>query len=303
MGRQRDQRQARRARALLLVRADQACGLEAVHLRHLDVHEHDVEGAREHRGHRLPPVVHERGAMSLALEEAQHQRSVHEVVLGDEDIQRPQLRREIERLPPGRRGARQAERSSGGLREGRGERERGAGAGLALDPELAAHQRDELRRDRQPEPRPAVLPRGRAVGLRERLEDELLLVLRDADAGVLHGHHDTRLLLVLALDRDADHHAAPFGELDGVREEVDEDLPEAEWIADQRARDVGREVVLDREALLLRAQGDGAHAVVEHLLDLESHRLEIEPTGLDLREIEDVVDEGEERVGRGPHHL
>ncbi len=60
----------------------------------------------------------------------------------------------------------------------------------ASDPEparhaaVAAHERDQLAADREPQPRAAVLPRGGRVGLDERLEDELELVGRDAVAGV-----------------------------------------------------------------------------------------------------------------------
>ena len=43
--------------------------------------------------------------------------------------------------------------------------------GVARQRDLAAEQADELAADREPEPGAAVLARGRAVGLRERLED------------------------------------------------------------------------------------------------------------------------------------
>ena len=56
--------------------------------------------------------------------------------------------------------------------------------GVALDVDLAAEQARDLAADREPEAGAAVLAAGGAVGLLERLEDELLLVLRDADAGV-----------------------------------------------------------------------------------------------------------------------
>ena len=57
--------------------------------------------------------------------------------------------------------------------EPRGEVERAAPARLALDPDPAAHQRDQPRRDGQAQAGAAVLPRRRAVGLREGLEDRL----------------------------------------------------------------------------------------------------------------------------------
>ena len=62
--------------------------------------------------------------------------------------------------------------------------ERAAVARAALEHELAAEQPGELAADRETEAGAAVLAAGAAVGLLERLEDDLLLVRRDADAGV-----------------------------------------------------------------------------------------------------------------------
>ena len=55
---------------------------------------------------------------------------------------------------------------------------------LALDPDVAAHQRDELCRNRESQPRAAVPARRRPVRLCERLEDRVLLLPGDADAGI-----------------------------------------------------------------------------------------------------------------------
>src|SRR5262249_13594510 len=52
---------------------------------------------------------------------------------------------------------------------------------LALHPDRAPHHPRHLLGDRQPQPRPPVLPRRRAVRLRERLEQPLPRRRRDAD--------------------------------------------------------------------------------------------------------------------------
>ena len=59
-------------------------------------------------------------------------------------------------------------------------------ARLALDPDASAHQLDQRGGDRQAEPGAAEPARGRAVGLRERLEDRARFSARNADAGVAH---------------------------------------------------------------------------------------------------------------------
>ena len=54
----------------------------------------------------------------------------------------------------------------------------------ALDPDASAHQLDQALADGQPEAGAAVAPRGRGVDLAEGLEQPVLAVGRDADAGV-----------------------------------------------------------------------------------------------------------------------
>ena len=76
-------------------------------------------------------------------------------------------------------------------REAGGEEERRAGAGDALEGEVAGHEPRQSPADRQPEARAAVLARRGAVGLRERLKQFALLLLRDPDPGIPHG--DTQI--------------------------------------------------------------------------------------------------------------
>ena len=66
-------------------------------------------------------------------------------------------------------------------------RERAAAAQLALQTHVAAQQLGQLADDRQPQAGAGVLARQRVAGLAELLEDQLLLLRRDADAGVGDG--------------------------------------------------------------------------------------------------------------------
>ena len=97
----------------------------------------------------------------------------------------------------------------GCLREARGEPERRAFAGLALDADLAAHLLHELLADREAEAGAAVFPRGRAVGLDECLEELRLRFGRDADAGVAHAESASQRRVSGLLDQfGADHDLA-----------------------------------------------------------------------------------------------
>ena len=105
---------------------------------------------------------------------------------------RPRRRqRRVGRLPRRRAARALARAATIGLRQV--EREHAARARRADQPDLAAEQLGELARDGQAQAGAAVLAAGRAVGLLERLEDDLLLVGRDADAGVAHLEGDHAL--------------------------------------------------------------------------------------------------------------
>ena len=108
------------------------------------------------------------------------------------------------------------------------EREGAALAHGAPQPDVAAEQPRELLADRQAQPGAAVLPAGRAVRLLERLEDDLVLLRRNADARVDDGERhcgrsqfDQRIARrPLAGDRDLEPDATALGELERVRQQV-----------------------------------------------------------------------------------
>ena len=65
--------------------ADPRGGREAVHLRHLAVHEHGVVAGARHRLHRFAPVVRDVHPVAELLEDPHRDLLVHLVVLGHED--------------------------------------------------------------------------------------------------------------------------------------------------------------------------------------------------------------------------
>src|SRR2546423_14849728 len=70
------------------------------------------------------------------------------------------------------------------------QRERAALAWGADDLDLAAEEARDFPADRKSEPSATVFTIRRAIGLLERFEDQLLLVLRNADTRVLHLERD-----------------------------------------------------------------------------------------------------------------
>jgi hypothetical protein len=69
--------------------------------------------------------------------------------------------------------------------------------------------------------------------LRKAGEDLLELVLRDADTGVRHREAQLRTLIRVRAPINLEHDLALVGELDCVAEEIDENLSQAQGIANQ----------------------------------------------------------------------
>src|SRR5439155_25925346 len=106
------------------------------------------------------------------------------------------------------------------------------------DAEHAAHGGDEARYDRKAEARAAELPRLRAVGLDEGIEDHVLLARLDPDAGVAHGERQHGTLVVAADALDAHEDLSAGRELDGVSDEIDDHLPDAQRVAPHAVRHI-----------------------------------------------------------------
>ena len=163
---------------------------------------------------------------------------------------------------------------------------------------VAAETMRQLERDREAQPGAAVLPVRAAVGLAERLEDDVELVGLDAGAGVRHVEREPAVL-----GADAQRDDAGVGELEGVRQQVGEHLLEPLRVGPQRRRRCRVDVDREREPLVGRDRIERpAHGVDERR---ERHRFDLHGNGagLDLREVEDVVDQREQRVAGGVDRL
>ena len=90
----------------------------------------------------------------------------------------------------------------------------------------------------------------------------------------------------------------PRRELDGVREQVEDDLAEAPLVAGHQV-DVRCELERELNAVLDRAFAHHHDAAFERLAQREAGELELDLPGLDLRQVEHVVDQREQMVARG----
>src|SRR5262245_26906867 len=157
-----------------------------------------------------------------------------------------------------------------------------------LRPDAAAVELDELLADRQPETRASGAAGDRVIELLERLEEPRQVVLANSDAGVGDAQPDG-----VRLGDDADQHAALRGELDRIRQQIEQDLLDLRPVGRQR-RQLERHVLLDLQLLAAGERGRRLDALVDQLVQIDLLGQHLELARLDTREVEDPVDELQE---------
>ncbi len=98
-------------------------------------------------------------------------------------------------------------------------------------------------------------------------------------------------------------HPAFVGELDAVREEVDKDLSQPGGVAPHDGRHLRVDAVRQPQAPGLGGGRHDGHCRLDALLDVERLRGDRDRARLDLGEVEDVVDQAEERPATRHHRL
>src|ERR1700722_16174167 len=180
----------------------------------------------------------------------------------------------------------------GAKRFGDDDCERATLAFLASEGERSAKQTDKLPTDRQPETGAAILAADRAVRLPERLEHGVLFVLGDADAGV----GDRQRNLAVGGARDSQLHCALFGELECVRQQVPQNLLEPLTVCLDVCWTFRRHFDTKLESFLLGDRREKVREVFSEARESKRLGLDLHVPRLDLREVEDVVDERQQIV-------
>src|SRR5579863_5806003 len=85
-------------------------------------------------------------------------------------------------------------------------------------------------------------------------------------------------------------------ELHRVANQVQHDLTQTGRITQQTLRHVRQNVIQELEALLVGANTHHAHGAVQTLPQIEVNDLHVELPSLDLGEVEDVIDQREQRI-------
>jgi hypothetical protein len=186
-------------------------------------------------------------------------------------------------------------------RELRREREGATLSEAALQLQLTPEHGGKLRRDGEPDARSAELARGGCVGLRERREDAILKVCVDPDPRVLDFETQDDVVTVPAHKRHADRHPTLVRELDRVVHQVHQQLPQAACVSHEPRWNISRFVVDQLEAFVRCTSCESLQTVGQALVQMKRCGPHGERPRLDLREVQDVDEDVEQRP-RGVVH-
>ena len=121
----------------------------------------------------------------------------------------------------------------------------------------------------------------------------------DADARIVHLEVDTVLPVIERLAVDRHEHFTLGRELDGIGQQVDEDLAQARHVAHQRLGRAVFDQVGQVEVLFLRARRHQVERVFDTAAQVEHLLLELELAGFGLRMVEHVVDDLQQGFAAG----
>ncbi len=179
----------------------------------------------------------------------------------------------------------------------------------ALSGEGAVHQLGQATADGEPQPGAAVSAGDGGVNLAERLEEAVHCRRRDPDARVANinpdlprGRRAARRSAHLG-PSDGDEHLAALGELHRVGEKVQHDLTQPARVAHEDLWKILVDAVDELQALCRGGGGQDVQGGLDGLAQDERPSLELDAPGLDLGEVEDVVDDRQQGIAGGPDGL
>ena len=270
-------------------RPDGAGRIKTIHDGHVHIHQDNIENTRRDRCNRRRAIVDEFDIMARLRQHPLDHHLVYRHVFRDQNIGRSGAIRRGAGLLEGfdRIRARQVEL----------EPEAAAQAGSALDPDNpAGHGLDEAAADRQAQSGPAEIACGRAIDLRKRLEQQMHPVFRNADAGI--DDLEEQAPVVLRRVPDFQNDASLPGEFDGVREQVEQNLTQPDGITDHDIGDVRRDQAVQVQRFLDAARANDVERAVDGIAQRQADGLEIQRARLDLREVENIIDDRKQRIAR-----
>src|SRR6185312_17168401 len=98
--------------------------------------------------------------------------------------------------------------------------------------------------------------------------------------------------------RSGDPYVAALGELYGIADQIEEYLAQAAGIAIEQAREIPIKPGFEFETSSVRCRAKQRHGGIDRLLRVEIDSLQCHPSRIEFGEIENIVDDRQQRVGR-----
>ena len=268
------------------------------------IHENDVVALLPHQLNGLRPALRLVQVKGVALQEAPGHFAVDDVVVHHQHLH-----------PRGGKRLRPFQLRPGHLRHLRngapvhnllGDRDnnRGTLAVDALHTDRSAHQLHQVLDNGQPEPGALHASVALGVHLAEVLKDFVQILLPDAAAGILHPEGNQLLVPVRArLAGDTGPDIALLGELDGVVDDINQNLLDPPLVAVVAARDCVVALVLHDDPALGGRHIHHAYHLAHYGFQVVVSVHQLHFSRLHLGQVQDVVDDGQQVFGGGLHIL
>ena len=267
-------------------------------------HEHDMGIILGPAGDPLDTVPGEDHMMSLALQDGRGETTIHGIVLDHQDAPRPWGARvgfDAALAPAAAVGlaGSVAIRDRG---EGQGEALQAPRVGRAVEAEGSAHPVNEPVSDAQAESRAPVGAGVGIVPLLEGFEEGLLPGRFETDARILNREAERAGRLAAVDEIHADAHETEGGEFHGVARQVREYLHEPAAVTLEVPVRPGGDVLEQMKPLVLSFPLKHAGYPADDRAQPEGAVVQLDLSGLQLGEIQQVLDDHHQPVRRFPQH-
>ena len=119
----------------------------------------------------------------------------------------------------------------------------------------------------------------------------------NADAGILDGKLGDLMVVT-----HPECHVAGVGEFDRVGQKIDQNLPQPIFVGLNHDRQAPGADMAEFDALGGRLQAEHGDDLIEKVAELHFVAAQVKPPGLDLRDIEQSVDQSGQMLGAAPHY-
>jgi len=149
----------------------------------------------------------------------------------------------------------------------------------------------------------AEAPGRRRIGLGETFENPPERFASDADSGVRNREPQRCRHRAVAIGRDPQGDLADLGELDRIAQQVEQHLAQPRRIADQVVAHSVSDFIDQLQALLVGPGGDHLDHLLQMVTERKAGALQLQLRGLDLGQVENVVDQVEQIVAGAAEDL